>query len=192
MASPWFGWSKPGQGIRTPPGGGQNFNIGQRTPGGLGAGGGGSNYLDAFVRDKGNLLNRLSAHERNFVEHDLGLRGLDLGRYQTDTGRSNILDQLRSQETIARLQDATNRFGVQADYDASTFGSLANLAGNRYGSDRAAQAQLGSAAIGAQSNMLAPMLQQQRFMSLAPHVLGALGSLGQGGSNLSQALMGGQ
>ena len=161
------------------------------------------NMLNAQVASEGNNLNflsnqhatnanRLSAWERNFLDHDLGLKRNETDRYNIDTGRSNILSQLATQESLGRMNDATNRFGVQSQYDASLFGDLADLAGSRYGADRGAQAALGSAALSAQSNMLAPMLEQQRFMSLAPHVLGALGSLGRGGSNLSQAIMGAQ
>lgn len=155
-------------------------------------GGGGNafgDFLNAYVTDKGNLLNRQSAWERNFLDQENNYLQNATNRYGIDAGRNNLMTQLQSQEGIFRQQDATNRFGLQTDYDKSLFGDLANLAGNRYGADRAAQASLGSAAINAQSNMLAPMLQQQRFMSLAPHVLGALGSLGKGGSNLSNAIM---
>lgn len=150
------------------------------------------NILNAQTQQQGNLYNRLSAAERNFVEHDLGLKGNETNRYGIDTGRSNILDQLASQDKNYALGNATNQFGIQAGYDSNLFSSLANLAGNRYGADRSAQASLGSAALGAQSNMLGPMLQQQRFRTMAPHVLGALGSLGRGGGNLSSAIMGGQ
>lgn len=150
------------------------------------------NILNAQTQQQGNLLNRLSAYERNYVDHDLGLKGNDTNRYGIDTGRQNILSQLASQDRNFALGDATNRFGIQAGYDSNLFSSLANLAGNRYGADRSAQAQLGSAALGAQSNMLGPMLQQQRFRTMAPHILGALGSLGKGSSNLSNAIMGGR
>lgn len=148
------------------------------------------NILNAQTQQQGNLLNRLSAYERNFVDHDLGLKQNDTNRYGIDTGRSNLLDQIASSDRQFTQQNATNQFGIQAGYDQGLFSSLANLAGNRYGADRAAQASLGSAAIGAQANMLGPMFQQQRFATLAPHVLGALGSLGKGGSNLSNAIMG--
>jgi hypothetical protein len=151
------------------------------------------NQLQAQTQQQGNLLDRLSAYERNFVDHDLGLKGNDTNRYGIDTGRQNVMSQLASQDKNYAMGDATNRFGIQAGYDSNLFSSLSNLAGNRYGADRSAQAALGSAALGAQSSMLGPMLQQQRFNTMAPYVTSALGSLNKGmGSNLSNAMTGGK
>jgi hypothetical protein len=147
------------------------------------------NHIQGYTQQQGNLLNRLSAYERNYVDHDLGLKNNETNRYGIDQGRQNVLSQLASQDKNYAMGDATNRYGIDQTHNSNLFSSLANLAGNRYGADRGAQAALGSAALGAQSNMLGPMLQQQRFMSLAPHVLGALSSVGRGGSNLSNAIM---
>lgn len=188
MAAPFLSWSQPGQGIRTPQGGGGGANLGNLPV----AGGGTGDFLNAFVRDKGNLLNRLSAYERNFVDHDLGLAQQATQRQNINTQRSNLLDQIASQNRNVDVRNQTQRYGIDQDFKLGDLTSQRNLTGTKYSADRGAQAQLGSAGIAAQANMLGPMLQQQRFNTLAPHVLGALGSLGQGSSNLSQALMGGQ
>lgn len=147
------------------------------------------NRIRGYSDQQRNLFDRLSAYERNYLDHDLGLKGDATNRYNIDTGRQNILSQLASQDKNYALGDATNRHGIDQNYQSNVFGSLASLAGNRHGADRAAQATLGSAALNAQSNMLAPQLQQQRFTTMAPHILGAISSLGRGQSALSNSLM---
>src|SRR5688572_2435211 len=54
------------------------------------------NILQAQTQQQGNLLNRLSAYERNYVDHDLGLKGNETNRYGIDTGRQTALDQIAS------------------------------------------------------------------------------------------------
>lgn len=127
------------------------------------------NFLNNQTAQQGNLLDRLSAYERNFVNHDLGLKQDRTNRYGID-----------AQRTVGLAGADAQRYGADRSYDANVFSSLSNLAGNRYGADRAVQGQLGSAAIGAQAQLVPAFLQQQRFQSLAPHVLGAIGSLGSG------------
>lgn len=192
------------------------------------------NRLNYLGNQQGNLLNRLSAYERNYIDHDLGLRnaraaqtqadaamqrvGVDstLGRLndetnrlQIGTNRSNILDQLASQDWATGLNAQTDyltglnnananafgsnraaqasEYGAGLNYQSNLLNSLTNLAGTRYASDRGMQGQLGSAALSAQANMFAPALQQQRFATIAPLVGQVLGGLTSGMSSSSSS-----
>ena len=172
-------------------------------------------YLQAQAQSQGNLLDRQTAWERNFIEHDLGLKGLQLqaqqaqqsagtqqalssaGRAGSGGGVTRSNDQARAQSErygadvgylsnllgananafAADRQAGSNEYGALLDHNSNLMSSLANLAGTRHASDRSFQGQMGSAALGAQSSMFAPALQQQRFATIAPLVGQILGGL---------------